>query len=168
MQKVDRRTPVVTDNDLEVLYERPGFMLRRAHQIGVSIFLEETGIEGVTTTSQFGLMLILRARPNMDQIGLAKLIGLDRSTTGLVVSKLEADGMLERRASFTDRRRKELNLTEKGLAFLARLEPRARRVEKRVLGAFDEAEGNEFVRLLRKFIEFHNSHVRIPMDSSLS
>lgn len=167
MQKVHRRTPVISDSDLEVLYERPGFMLRRANQIGVSIFLEETVIEGVTTTSQFGLMLILRARPNMDQIGLAKLIGLDRSTTGLVISKLETDGMLERKPGSTDRRKKELNLTEKGLAFLARLEPKARRVEKRVLEAFDEPEANEFLRLLRKFIEFHNSHVRIPMDRSL-
>ena len=69
---------------LAVLYKRPGFLLRRAHQIAVSIFLSATAAEGVTTTSQFGLMLILRARPGIDQISLAKLLGLDRSRAGWV------------------------------------------------------------------------------------
>jgi MarR family transcriptional regulator, lower aerobic nicotinate degradation pathway regulator len=151
--------------DLAVLYDRPGFLLRRAHQIGVSIFLEETAAEGITTTSQFGLMLILRARPGLDQIGLAELIGLDRSTTGLVISKLEADGLLIRRPSVRDRRRKELELTKRGSAFLARLEVAARRVEDRALEPFTRDEAAEFFRLLKKFVDSHNAHVRIPMSS---
>jgi len=42
-------------NPLDALYHRPGFMLRRAHQIAVSLFLEETGDLRITTT-QFGIL----------------------------------------------------------------------------------------------------------------
>jgi DNA-binding MarR family transcriptional regulator len=159
-------TNVDTDDgrDLMILYKRPGFMLRRAHQIAVSIFLGATAAEGVTTTSQFGLMLILRARPNIDQITLAKLIGLDRSTTGLVVSKLEEAGMLVRRPGTNDRRRKELRLTNRGLQMLSKLEAAGRRVEDEVLSPFTRNERKEFLRLLEKFVSTHNAHVRIPMS----
>ena len=46
---------------LDQLYRRPGFMIRRAHQIAVSMFLEETGALGITNR-QYGIMLVLRHR----------------------------------------------------------------------------------------------------------
>ena len=146
------------------LHERPGFLLRRAHQIAVSIFLEETAAEGVTTTSQYGIMTILNERQNLDQAALAKLIGLDRSTTGLVISKLEAEGLIARKVGATDRRCKELHLTRKGRAFLARLEPKATAAAKRVLAALSAEDQKKFMALLIRFVEAHNAHVRIPMD----
>lgn len=152
------------DRDLMALYKRPGFLLRRAHQIAVSIFLGETAAEGVTTTSQFGLMLILRARPKIDQITVARLLGLDRSTTGLVVSKLEESGTLVRRPGASDRRRKELQLTNRGLQMLVRLEAAGQRIEDEVLSPFTRTERKEFLRLLEKFVNVHNAHVRIPMS----
>jgi MarR family transcriptional regulator, lower aerobic nicotinate degradation pathway regulator len=151
------------NHDLLALYKRPGFLLRRAHQIAVSIFLAETASEGVTTTSQFGLMLILRARPGIDQISLARLIGLDRSTTGLVIAKLEESGLLERRHGASDRRRKEPYLTKEGLHLLKRLEALGRRIEDEVLSPFTAKERKDFLRLLEKFVNTHNAHVRIPM-----
>jgi hypothetical protein len=72
------------EKSLKDLYERPGFMLRRAHQISVSLFLAEVQDVEVTTT-QYGVLVILQKRENLDQIGLSKLVGLDRSTTALVV-----------------------------------------------------------------------------------
>ena len=35
-------------NPLEELYRRPGFMIRRVHQIAVALFMAETGKLGVT------------------------------------------------------------------------------------------------------------------------
>ena len=81
-------------NRLDQLYGRPGFLLRRAHQIAVSLFLEETGDLRITTT-QFGILHLLKHSPGLDQISVAKLLGLDRSTTGMVLTKLE-DFRLER------------------------------------------------------------------------
>jgi hypothetical protein len=57
---------------LDKLYRRPGFMIRRAHQIAVSLFLEETGALGITNR-QYGIMLVLNAEPGIDQITVAKL-----------------------------------------------------------------------------------------------
>ena len=62
-------------------------MIRRAHQIGVAIFLEEARESRITPT-QYGVLVILGHRPGIDQNTLARLLGLDRSTTGLVVRKL--------------------------------------------------------------------------------
>jgi DNA-binding MarR family transcriptional regulator len=151
-------------HDLAALYGRPGFLLRRAHQIAMSIFLEETARCGVTTTSQYGVMTVLRARPGIDQIGLARLIGLDRSTTGLVIGKLEAAGLVARSPSSDDRRRKELTLTALGHDQLERLGPAAEVAERRVLEPFTPAEAKDFLRLITLFVDYHNADVRIPMD----
>ena len=38
-------------------------MIRRAHQIAVSLFLEETGEFGITNR-QYGILLVLKAQPD--------------------------------------------------------------------------------------------------------
>ena len=43
---------------LEELYRRPGFMIRRVHQIAVSLFIDETGKLGVTNR-QYGILFVL-------------------------------------------------------------------------------------------------------------
>jgi MarR family transcriptional regulator, lower aerobic nicotinate degradation pathway regulator len=73
---------------LDELYRRPGFMIRRAHQIAVSLFLDETGELGITNR-QYGILFALKQKPGIDQISVARLLGLDRSTTGMVIKKLE-------------------------------------------------------------------------------
>jgi DNA-binding MarR family transcriptional regulator len=156
--ELDRPAPA----DLQALYKRPGFLMRRAHQIAVSVFMEEVAEIGVTTT-QYGMMVILRARPGVDQIGLAKLIGLDRSTTGLVAGKLEREGLVMRRASPTDRRRKELALTPKGEAVMCALAEPVRRAHDRTMAPFDEAEYAQFVALMSKLVSAFNEVVRAPL-----
>ena len=92
------------NNPLEELYRRPGFMIRRVHQVAVALFIEETGKLGVTNT-QYGILFVLKHRPGIDQISVANLLGLDRSTTGMVVKKLEQDGLVVRSVGAYDRRR---------------------------------------------------------------
>src|SRR5262245_17188662 len=123
---------VIVPDDLAQLYRRPGFMIRRAHQIAVSLFLEETGALSITTT-QYGILFILKHRPGTDQASVAKLLGLDRSTTGMVVSKLEQAGLIGRAMGIGDRRRHSLGLTRAGKAMLARLAAPAARAQARVL-----------------------------------
>src|SRR5580704_6837883 len=98
---------------LQELRRRPGFMIRRAHQIGVAVFLEETAELRVTTT-QYGILYVLDARPDIDQITLARLLGLDRSTTGMVLETLEDGGFVRRKVAVHDKRRRSLSLTPAG------------------------------------------------------
>jgi DNA-binding MarR family transcriptional regulator len=145
---------------LDQLYRRPGFMIRRAHQIAVSLFLEETGALGITNR-QYGIMLVLKAEPGIDQITVAKLLGLDRSTTGMVLTKLEDAGLVGRIVG-ADRRKRSLKLTPAGERMLKRLAEPARRAQERVLSAFTPRERETFLDLLDKFARAFNDTTRVP------
>jgi MarR family transcriptional regulator, lower aerobic nicotinate degradation pathway regulator len=151
------------NDELSALYSRPGFMLRRAHQIAVSIFLDEGGDLGITTT-QYGVMVLLRARPGVDQATLARMMGLDRSTTGLVVGKLEDAGYVTRGSDDADRRRKTLKLSASGLNVLKRLSEPAGEASKRILAPFNASEKKQFLALLERMVTTYNGVVRAPLD----
>src|ERR1700730_16523655 len=58
------------------LWSRPGFLVRRLHQISVAIFLEEmAGLE--ITPVQYGALMIVAADPGIDQSALAAELGID-------------------------------------------------------------------------------------------
>jgi DNA-binding MarR family transcriptional regulator len=164
MTKRETRSP---PDPLEQLYRRPGFMIRRVHQIAVSLFLEETGKLGITNR-QWGILFVLKHRPGIDQISVAKLLGLDRSTTGMVLGKLGADGLVKRVVGARDKRRHHLQLTPAGEIMLAKLAAPARRARTRALSAFTPHEQTLFLDLLGKFIEKFNATTRVPLDQRRS
>jgi DNA-binding MarR family transcriptional regulator len=144
------------------LYGRPGFMLRRAHQIAVSVFLEQTSDLRITTT-QYGILFLLRHQPGIDQITVAKLLGLDRSTTAMVLKKLESDGLVGRSVGAGDRRRRALELTPAGTAMLKRLKAPASKARERLLSVLAPSERATFLRLLDKFTQAFNESARVPL-----
>jgi MarR family transcriptional regulator, lower aerobic nicotinate degradation pathway regulator len=147
---------------LDALYHRPGFMLRRAHQISVSLFMQQPDATDITTT-QYGVLVILRACEGLDQISLAKKVGLDRSTTGLVITKLETSGYVVRVADPHDLRRKVIVLTAKGERKLESLKGVAARSQEMALSVFTPAEAKQFVTLLSKFVAHFNETTRAPI-----
>ena len=150
------------DGSLDALYRRPGFLLRRAHQISVALFLEETAALGLTTT-QYGAMVVLRARGSLDQIGIATLVGIDRSTTALVVGKLMEAGLVDRRDDAVDKRRKIITLSAAGHAMLDRVSEPAQRARERALAAFSPRDAAKFLTLLERFVDVFNEHTRAPI-----
>jgi DNA-binding MarR family transcriptional regulator len=154
-------------SSLEELYQRPGFLIRRAQQIAVSLFLEETGELGITNT-QYGILMVLKERPGVDQISLAKLLGLDRSTAGMVLGKLEKAGLVGRFIGTHDRRRRNLALTDAGAAMLERLAEPARRAQMQVLSPFTPEERTMFLGLLEKFVGKFNNTTRVPIQAHLA
>lgn len=158
----DRDTTPDGTNNVDALYKRPGFLLRRAHQISVSLFMSESAEIGATTT-QYGVLVILRHCEGLDQIGLSKKVGLDRSTTGLVVKKLADDGLVVRVDDPKDRRRKILVLTAKGERHLERLREPAAKAQKIALSAFTPEEAETFLSLLGKFVDEFNDVTRAPI-----
>ena len=149
---------------LKELYGRPGFLIRRAHQIAVSMFLEETGALGITNR-QYGILLVLKHRPGIDQITVAKLLGLDRSTAGMVLATLEKAGFVGRVVGAKDRRTRSLKLTPAGERMLARLAEPARRAQQRVLSVFTTKERKMFLELLDKFVRRFNDASRVPLEA---
>lgn len=139
-------------------------MIRRAHQIAVAVFVRETAELGVTTT-QYGIMYLLGQRPEVDQASAARLLGLDRSTTGMVVAALERNGLVERAVGATDRRRRSLRLTPAGFDLLAKLHTPAARAVARLLEPLDPTERPVFLRLLAKLTAAFNQTSRVPLLS---
>jgi DNA-binding MarR family transcriptional regulator len=150
------------DPDLSDLYGRPGFMLRRAHQISVALFLEETGAFNITT-SQFGALHVLSRAPGLDIVSLGRRMGMDRSTSALVISKLEAAGWITVQTNPDDRRRKIFHLTDKGRETLAAMAEPATAARQRLLSAFSPEEAQNFLSLLDKFVSAFNGAIRTPI-----
>jgi MarR family transcriptional regulator, lower aerobic nicotinate degradation pathway regulator len=148
---------------IAALYERPGFKLRRANQIALSIFADECRAFNLTTT-QFGILTTLAPYSGaLDQIGLAQLLGLDRSTTGLVVGLLERRKLLQRTPHPHDRRRQVLALTPEGRRLLVTVAPAVDRAVQRLLEPFSKSEAAIFHALLDRLLEHHNTAVRVPL-----
>ncbi|MDJ0921716.1 MAG: MarR family winged helix-turn-helix transcriptional regulator [Henriciella sp.] len=157
-----KRQTEIDNDQFRALYSRPGFLIRRAHQISMAQFLGETA-EFDITPSQFGALFVIEKVPGIDQIGLAQLVGFDRSTAALVSSKLETKGLIKSQMSEEDRRRKVLALTAEGKKMLKKLAEPTRRAQEEVLSAFTEKEATTFLRLLNKYVSANNETTRTPI-----
>lgn len=85
------------------LSTRPGFLLRMAHQRARAIFQQEMDRWRVTNT-QYTLLIAI-ANGEVDMIGAARLIGVDRTTAHVALSNMERDGRIRRVKDPRDRRR---------------------------------------------------------------
>src|SRR5512147_214183 len=113
------------------LYTAPGHLVRRLHQIAVSIFLEQTRAFRITPV-QYSALMAIRAFAGIDQRRLAGVIAFDRSTIGSVVERLERRGLIVREIDRADRRYKALSLTPRGAQLLRDMEPAANAVGERL------------------------------------
>jgi len=147
---------------LDALYERPGFLIRRAHQIAQALFEEEAEEVGLTP-SQMGALTVVRALEPLDQIHLARAMGIDRSTAGLVLANLAQNGYIDRTEDPADRRRRLITITDEGRAALQGVQPAAIAVKERLLAVLTPEEGDTLVRLLKKLVETMNTEVRTPL-----
>jgi len=75
-------------------------------------YLAPTGLR----TTQFSILAKLRGQGPMTINALAALLVMDRTTLGRNVLPLERDGLIIIKPGVTDRRAKELHLTEAGIA----------------------------------------------------
>ncbi|TAG79002.1 MAG: MarR family transcriptional regulator [Burkholderiales bacterium] len=144
------------------IHSVPGHLIRRAQQIAVAIFVEETA-ETDLTPIQFALLAELERASGVDQVTLAALIAVDVATFGQVVTRLEERGLVVRESDPVDRRRKRLALTSAGRSCLKRAIPAVRSAQARILAPLDAIEQAELCRLLAKLVEQNNDASRAPM-----
>ena len=148
-------------NTVPDLDELPGHYIRRLQQIAVAVFLQETEPFGLTPV-QYGALASVVRSPGVDQRTLAASIGLDTSTTGGVIDRLEARGLVRRNPSENDRRVRLLTPTPEGLALLAEVEPAMLRAQDRILAPLPRAERKEFMRMLQVLVNANNELSRAP------
>jgi DNA-binding MarR family transcriptional regulator len=146
------------------LYDLPGHLIRRLHQISVAIFANRMAEAGIDLTPvQFAALTTVDDNPGVDQATLAGLIAYDKVTIGGVVDRLVQKGLLRREVSKRDRRARVLTLSDEGQSLLARALPEARLVQDDTLAGLSDDERQSFVGLLRKATDAANDQSRAPL-----
>ncbi|WP_431284337.1 MarR family winged helix-turn-helix transcriptional regulator [Humitalea sp. 24SJ18S-53] len=138
------------------LWGRPGFLIRRLHQISVAIFLEEMQDLSLTPV-QFGALTVIANRPGIEQSMIGEELGLDRVNVGDVVVRLIKNGLAIREVSQRDRRFKEVFLTPEGMKLAAEGAKRLKRIQERLLGPLNESQRETFLELVMLMITASNS-----------
>jgi MarR family transcriptional regulator, lower aerobic nicotinate degradation pathway regulator len=149
---IDNTTPRADGWHTKPLQERPGFLIRRLHQIHVALFTEECGAEKITPV-QYSILSALDQTGNVEQIALSRAVGLDTTNVADVLARLERQGMVRRRLSPHDKRRKVVTLTKAGRAVLRRIDAGAARAHARTLAALEPKARDRFVRDLARLVE---------------
>lgn len=126
-----------------------GFLLRRAHQRHVALFLEVTGQYGLTPT-QFAALFKAVELGKVTQNLLGRLTAMDPATIQGVVRRLSARGLLRRTHDPMDRRTAVLIPTEAGIALIDRSVACAQRSHDAALAPLSLAERAQLLALLRK------------------
>jgi len=156
----DLETPMTTvDPAKELLFARPGVLVRRLHQIHVAMFFEECKSQNVTPV-QYAILTAVSVLPDLDQTSLGQEVGLDRTTTADVVKRLEDRGLVERRPNPSDKRTRHVRLTAEGQTVVDALRGDMARAQERLLAPLRPAERTMLMDLMKILVEANNQYSR--------
>lgn len=147
------------------LWKRPGYLIRRLHQVHYALFFEECDAFGITPV-QYGLLTVLSTNPDSDQVTLGHALGIDRTNVADVLRRLARRGLIERDRSTSDRRAVVARLTEEGETLVERMHPAMARAQHRLLKVLDDAEREAFLATLMRLLEANNKHGRAPLEAA--
>lgn len=147
------------------LWRRPGYLIRRLHQIHYALFFEECAAFGVTPV-QYGLLTILSTNPNSDQVTLANALGIDRTNVADVLRRLEQSGLIHRERGVNDRRMVLARLSSAGEELVESMHPHMARAQERLLSVLSEDERETFLSMLMRMLEANNQHGRAPLRAT--
>ena len=134
--------------------EAPGHLIRRAQQLAVAIFMEETAGFDMTPV-QFAILNALIDDPGEDQVTLSGRVAFDAATSGSVIGRLEAKGWIRREADPRDRRRKLLWTTPEGEEVALQMKRAVGRAQQRIVSPLDARERDQLAGLLAKLVAGH-------------
>ena len=135
----------------EYVYEQPGHLIRRAHQIAWAMFREETSKFDVTPV-QYSLLVAVHDFPAIDATRLSELICIDRATIGNIVTRLETKGFVARKDDLNDKRAKKIFVTRSGRDLVQSVNKVRGRIAERLLAPLDAADRMMLVKLLSKLV----------------
>ena len=144
------------------IWDRPGYLVRRLHQIHVAMFLENVA-SGEMTPIQYGLLSILATRPNIDQFTIGEELGLDRANVAGILQRLESRKLISRVVDPENRRRKICLATPKGLTLVKRYDQQMQDCQQRLLSPLNAPERETFMTLLSRLVEANNESGRTSL-----
>lgn len=147
------------------LWRRPGYLIRRLHQLHYAIFFEECAGFDITPV-QYGLLTILSTNPGCDQITIANHLGIDRTNVADVLARLSHAGLVKREHSQADRRAMVASLTPEGEDVLRRMHPAMARAQERLLETLTPERRETFLETLAELIEANNKYGRAALAAT--
>jgi DNA-binding MarR family transcriptional regulator len=136
------------------MWRRPGFLIRRLHQIGAALFYDLCQSESITPL-QVGLLTALSMNPWLDQKAIGRELSLDRTTTAEVLKRLREKGLVETRVNPDDRRSRLSVITKKGMKLISELQESIHRSQELLLEPLPPQERVVFMKLLSQLVDAH-------------
>jgi DNA-binding MarR family transcriptional regulator len=133
------------------LDQRPGFLVRRLHQIHVALFQKRCAAFEITPL-QYSLLSALAARGVADQTTLAADVALDRTTTTGALKRLQSRNFIARTVGREDRRAQTCRITAAGTTLLAKIEAPARAAHRDTLSSLHKAEQKRFIAMMQRIV----------------
>ncbi len=160
MQQDDEKTvaakrgaPASGETDpLLTMYSMPGHLIRRAKQKTTLTFAPIARRFNLTPI-QYAVLKAIAICPAVDQAELGEIVGLDTSTTGQVVARLEQRNLVTRQA---DGRRQRVEATDEAHAMLKELQPILADIQEEITHPLTAKERQQFLRLLSKMLGIAN------------
>ncbi|MGB8406968.1 MAG: MarR family transcriptional regulator [Mycobacterium sp.] len=131
---------------------RLGHLLKQAYLqfTGLtSAALEPLGI----TALEWAALLRFDEEPSLSQAGLARLLGIDRTTMVALIDQLEGKGLVKRRPHDEDRRKNAVELTADGRNLKKRAAQLVDACERQFLAALPKSDAQQFKTALQALIE---------------
>eukprot|EP01041_Mallomonas_annulata_P017018 gene17018-35266_t len=146
---------------LKDLYQRPGFLLRRTHQISAAVFENACASVGLTP-AQYGVLSVLAIEPGLDQTRLARALAFDKVTVMRVCKGLEERGLIERRMSEHSRRQMAVVLTPAGTKLLQQARGPAEQAYQRLLSPLTLVQRQQLIVILEALTQGLADDARAP------
>lgn len=133
------------------LWSRPGFLIRRLHQIHVALFLEECRAHEITPV-QYAVLSVLHRGAALGQVSVAGEVGIDRNNAADVLRRLERRGLVERFTDPGDRRGRLARITPQGRRFVEDAHAAMERAQRRLTESLSGTEAKRLTELMRKLV----------------
>jgi MarR family transcriptional regulator, lower aerobic nicotinate degradation pathway regulator len=135
-------------------FRKPGFLIRRLHQVAARLF-QEAGGEFDLTPLQYVALQVIDDRPGIDQISLSQATDIDRTTIIRIVRSLETDGRIRKACGDLDRRTNALFVTKKGAQLLKEFYEHAEATQTKLLEPLSPHERQQFMNIMTRLVLAH-------------
>ena len=133
---------------------RLGHLLKHAYLQFTGLTSEALEPLGITAM-EWAALLRFDEEPSLSQAGLARLLGIDRTTMVALVDQLEGKGLVTRRPHREDRRKNVVELTAEGRSVKKRAAGLVDGCERQYLSALTKLDAQQLKAALQIVIEFN-------------
>jgi DNA-binding MarR family transcriptional regulator len=122
-----------------------GYAIRRA-QIAIFQDIYRAFGELSITTAQFSVLAVVADNPGANQSDLATALGVERPRMVPIIDALERRKLAVRVSSISDRRQRQIHLTQKGEQLLAELKSRFSQHQRRMIDRLRPSQPTSLLR----------------------